>query len=77
MLSAKDKLDGESYDYNDWINTFDLSIPIGVGYEFKNNIGVGVRVNPGIININSDEGVSGKDRNFVVALRGTYTFKKK
>lgn len=77
LLSAKDKVNGETYDYKDWVNKFDLSIPIGVGYEFKNNFGVGLRVIPGITNINAGEGDISKDRNFVVALRGTYTFKKK
>ena len=48
---------------------------VGVGYESKNNFGVGLRVIPGLININT-EGTA-KDRNFLVALRGTYTFGKK
>lgn len=77
LLSAKDKLDGETYDYRDWVKPFDLSIPLGGGYEFKNNIGIGLRVNPGITNINDGEYVTSKDRNFVIGLRGTYTFKKK
>lgn len=77
MLSAKDKYDGDSYDYREWIKTFDLGIPLGVGYEFPNNFGVGLRVIPGITNINAGDYASYKDRNFVVALRGTYTFQKK
>ena len=76
LLSAKDKYDGNAYDYREWIKTFDLSIPFGVGYEFPNNFGVGLRVIPGVTNVNKGD-YAYKDRNFVVALRGTYTFQKK
>ena len=75
LLSAKDKYEETTEDYMDQMNRFDLSIPIGIGYEFKNNFGVGLRVIPGIIDITQDE--DEKDVNFVIALRGTYTFKKK
>ncbi len=75
LLSAKDKYSGQTDDYKDYVNTFDLGLPLGVGYEFKNNIGVGVRVIPGLLNIN--EGDSAKDRNFLALLRATYTFKLK
>jgi hypothetical protein len=75
LLSAKDKYSGQTDDYKESVKKFDFAIPFGAGYEFKNNIGVGVRVIPGITNINT-EGTS-KDRNFVVALRGTYTFRLK
>jgi hypothetical protein len=55
--------------------TFDLAIPFGAGYEFKKNFGVSLRVIPGITNINSND--PAKDHNFLVALRGTYTFRLK
>jgi hypothetical protein len=74
LLSAKDKYEGTTDDYMDEMKKFDLSIPVGIGYEFKNNFGVGLRVIPGITDITKDE--DEKDVNFVVALRGTYTFKK-
>jgi hypothetical protein len=77
LLSAKDKVGGESWDYKDWVNTFDLSVPLGIGYDFKNNVGVGVRVIPGLTNINSGGDYVSRDRNFVVALRGTYTLTRK
>ena len=55
---------------------FDFGIPMEAGYEFKNNLGVGVRVTPGITNINSsDYESSHKDHNFTVTLKATYTFK--
>ena len=78
LLSAKDNYEGESEDIKDWFKTFDLGIPLGLGYDFPNNFGVGLRVTPGVININSSEySDEYKNHNFVIALRGTYTFKGK
>lgn len=75
LLSAKDKYEGHTDDYMEYMNKFDLGIPLEVGYEFENNFGVGFRVIPGITNISKDSDV--KDLNLVFALRGTYTFKLK
>jgi hypothetical protein len=57
------------------MNSFDLGIPIGIGYELKGNLGVGLRYIMGLSNIwsNSDEG---SDHNNVLALRVTWTFNK-
>ena len=78
LLSARDNYDGESDDWKEDFKTFDLGIPLGVGYDFENNFGLNLRVIPGVININSSEWADDyTDRNFVVALRGTYTFPKK
>ena len=75
LLSAKDKYSGHSDNYKEFVNTFDLGIPLGAGYEFKNNIGIGIRVIPGITNINKED--SAKDRNLLALVRATYTFKLK
>ena len=78
LLSAKDKWDGEAVDWGEYIKTFDLGIPLGLGYDFPNNFGVGLRVIPGVLNINAGERAdSYTNRNLTVALRGTYTFKGK
>jgi len=77
LLSAKDNYEGTSYDYKDYIKTFDLGIPLGVGYEFPNNFGVGFRVTPGVTNINKGEYQDYKDRNLTLSLRATYTFQGK
>jgi len=77
LLSARDNYDGGSEDWKEYFKTFDLGIPLGVGYDFENNFGLNFRVIPGILNINEEEYYDYKDRNFVVALRGTYTFPKK
>ncbi len=77
LLGAKDHYPGGSENYTKYINGFDLGIPVGVGYEFKNNFGVGLRYIYGITNINknsTDE--NEKNHNVVLALRVTYTFNK-
>ena len=76
LLSAKDNYDGESADWKEYVNTFDLGIPLGIGYDFENNFGLNLRVVPGILNINEGD-YGDKDRNLVVSLTGTYTFPKK
>jgi hypothetical protein len=78
LLSARDNYEGESDDWKEYFKTFDLGIPLGVGYDFPNNFGINLRVIPGVINVNSSEySDEYKNHNFVVALRGTYTFPKK
>jgi hypothetical protein len=73
LLSANDKYGDFSYSYKEYIKTFDLSLPLGVVYEFPNNFGIGLRFIPGLTNINAGEYQDYKDRNFVAVLRGTYT----
>ena len=78
LLSAKDKWDGESEDWSEYFKTFELGLPLGVGYNFPNNFGVGLRVTPGLLNINAGEWAdSYNNHNITIALRGTYTFKGK
>jgi hypothetical protein len=80
LLSAKDKWEDTSEDIKDYMKIFDLSIPIGVGYQINEKFGVGFRVIPGITDIfeDDDDGDdSGADRNLVFALRGTYTLNLK
>jgi hypothetical protein len=72
LLSAKDKYNDVSNDWKDWIKTFDLGIPLGVGYEFPNNFGIGLRVVPGVLNINDGEYADYRDRNFTVGLKLSY-----
>ena len=75
LIKAKDKIDGEKYDSYANLNKFDFGFPFGVGCEFNNNIGIGLRVTPGILTTIKTE--SDKYCNLVIAIRGTYTFKKK
>ena len=65
LLSAKDKYDGESYDYKDWVKNFELGLPIGAGYMVNDQLGVGVRATFGITNLdNTESDVS--DHNFLI-----------
>lgn len=75
LLMAKDKYNGITEDYKDNVNTFDLGIPAGIGYEFKKRYSIGLRVIRGITNINSQS--DSKDYNLVGALRFIYTFEPK
>lgn len=76
LLTAKDHYEGGGTEsYTEYLHRFDLSIPIGIGYDINNNLGVGIRVIPGITNLEKDEGE--KDHNFVVGLRVFYTFGEK
>lgn len=73
LISAKDKYNGITDDYKEYVRKFDFGIPIGIGYEFKNNIGIGVRVIKGLTNINTYDEI--KDHNFVVGVGVSYTLK--
>jgi len=75
LLSAKDKYEDISEDYKDYMNIFDFSIPIGIGYRINEKFGIGFRFIPGITDITEDEDEA--DRNLVFALRGTYTLNLK
>ena len=73
LLRAMDKYEGTSESYMDHMKKFDLSIPVSVGYKFKNNIGINLRIIPGITDITKDGDV--KDVNFVMGLGASYTFR--
>lgn len=54
LLSAKYKSEESSTDYKDNMNTFDLGIPIGVGYYFSQHLSAGIRIIPGVTNISKN-----------------------
>lgn len=70
LLNAKDKYENSSHNYRDFINTFDFGIPIGGGYQLNEKFDIGLRIIPGISNINKDSDI--KDHNLVIGLRATY-----
>lgn len=65
LVSAKDKYNGgESYDYSDYINSFDFGIPVGAGFWINDMISVGARAVFGLSNINNSDAVDyGEDPN--------------
>lgn len=64
LLSAKDKFDGGSSNYRDYMKPFDLGLPIGAGYNINENLSVGARATFGLLNIDNS-GYNNKDRNFL------------
>lgn len=68
LISAKDR--GENIKAD--LKKLDVGIPVGVGYNFTKRIGIGLRVTPGLMNINKDDVY--KNRNLVGSLRATYAF---
>jgi len=75
LMGAKDHWSGGSENAQDWLNDFDLGIPIGVGYELKGNFGIGLRYILGVSNIMKGS-ADDKGHNAVLTLRATYTFNK-
>lgn len=71
LISAR-KYEGTVENYMKNMRLLDLGIPLGIGYEFRNNFGIGIRIITGFTDISRYS--SSYDRNFVMALRGTYTF---
>ena len=73
LISAKDKYEGESIDYKDYINSLDIGIPVGAGYWINERISVGARAVFGLTNINDESSMDyssdESDRNFI--LMGT------
>ncbi len=68
LVSAKDKYEGNTDDYKDYVNGFDVGVPIGVGYEYKKRVGLSARYYMGLSNINKMD-TDSKDHNRVFSLR--------
>jgi hypothetical protein len=64
LLSAKDKYNGESHDFKDQVKKFELGLPVGIGYQFKNGIGIGAKGTYGLTNL--DNTGYGKDHNLLI-----------
>ncbi len=73
LISAKDKYNGSTHDYKDAVKKFELGIPIGAGYRFNNGLGIGLRVIPGITNLDD---TGDKAHNFLGMLLLSYRFWK-
>lgn len=75
-LSTSGTDNSVSHDMKDVCNTFDLSIPVGVSYEFDNHIVIDARYNIGITKVNKDSAPGYKDnRNSVFLATVGYKFR--
>jgi len=72
LLGAKDKSSEGTSDVKEGFNKFDVGLILGGGYQIGRKLGVGVRVVPGLININTGEYNEQKDKNLNVSLRASY-----
>jgi len=71
LLSARDKYNGGSHDFKDQVKKFELGLPVGAGYQFKNGIGLGARGTYGLTNLNKSG--YGKDHNLLIEALVRYT----
>jgi len=78
LLSAKSKFDGggESgdVDIKDGLKSIDFGVNFGAGYDFTENLSVGLRYNLGLSNISDSEEGDGKIKNSVFSLSVGYKF---
>jgi len=71
LISAESEYQGQTQDIKDEVKTFDFGLPLGIGYQFRNHVGVGARVIPGMIDISQDSDNKGK--NLGIKIRGSYS----
>ena len=56
LIRAKDDFNGTVYDYKEYVNKFELGLPVGIGYRINDQLNVGIRATYGITNVeDSDE----------------------
>lgn len=74
LLAAKDKYNGGSFNYREWMKPFDMSIPLNIGYEINSNLSAGLNVAVGLTNVNKGGDYINKDRNLVIGGQVRWTF---
>ena len=72
LLSAKSKEDGVTTDVKDAFKKFDLSIPVGLSYDFRFGLILDARYNIGVSNISKVDGTTA--RNSVIAVTAGWRF---
>ena len=78
LTDAKSKFTAEKTQCKEYMNNFDLSIPVGISYEFKVPIVIDLRYNIGLTKANKNEnlfGNNGDSRNHTCTLTVGYKFK--
>jgi hypothetical protein len=74
LISARDKIGGTSYYFNDYIKDMDFGMTGGLGYEFNNTFSLGLLGYVGFINT-SEAKIDAKNNTYI-EIRGTYTLKR-
>ena len=74
LMSAKAKADGESIDIKEGFNSTDFGLNFGLGYNFTENIGAGVRYTSGLSGIVKDAPSAYKITNNNIAISLSYNF---
>lgn len=75
IISARNRINGSSSYFSDYVENLDFGITGGVGYEINEKISIGLMGYLGFINI-SEARTDAKNNTFV-ALRGTYTLRNR
>lgn len=70
LLSAKDKYNGESHDFKDQVKSFELGLPVEVGYRLSNKFRLGAMAIYGLTNLNNGNGTA--DHNLMVGGKISY-----
>jgi hypothetical protein len=70
LISAKDKYNGVTDNYRDYVNKFELGLPIGGGYRLNEKISFGVRGTYGLTKINNSG--DGNDHNLLIVALVRY-----
>ena len=74
LVRARDKIDGgENFDSKEYVNSFELALPLGAGYHINDQISVGARATIGLTNL-SEWGTGHKDHNYLVMGVVRYNF---
>lgn len=74
LVGAKMKIASAKIDIKDYYESFDLSLPFGIGYTLKNGLGANLRYNVGLTNVYKTKIYSPKNK--VVQLGLFYNLKK-
>jgi hypothetical protein len=71
LLGARAKVESVNSNVKGEFRSFDLGIPFGLGYEFKNHFGAGIRCVPGLMNVYGSGTIIHR-HNLVTSLRLSY-----
>jgi hypothetical protein len=68
LASAKSKANGNSTDVKGSFNSFDVGVPVGVGYISPTGLGIDVRYQIGVSNVREDDDNKAYNRGLQIGL---------